>query len=83
MDHALVIAAILDGLLVSVGKIIVDQIVEVAQERAKSLVYPSLISRLCYEAEVSFLPIDEENNLAKDILLLKKRGGRGDKKDKD
>lgn len=47
-DHALIMAAILYGLQVNVGQIIVDQIAEMAQWRAKSLVYPSLISRLCY-----------------------------------
>lgn len=56
-----------------------DKIDKVAQTRAKSLVYPSLITRLCYEAGVATRLIGEEKKPAKEIHPLKKRGGQGNK----
>lgn len=76
LDHILVIAVMLDGLRVNVGQIRVDQITEVAQGNAKSLVYPSLISRLHCKVGLSVLPTNEEKKPAKDIYPLKKRGSR-------
>lgn len=65
MDRALVNATNLDGLQDNMRQIIVDQIAEVAHGKAK--LYPSLISRLCYEARVSFKPKNEEKKPAKNI----------------
>lgn len=69
----------MDVLQVNIGLLIVDQITEVSQGRAKSLVYPSLIFRLYDEAGVFVRPTDEKK-LCKDIYLLKKRGGPEEQK---
>lgn len=80
LDRALAIAMSLDNLQVNVGQLIVDKITKVAQGRANNLVYPSLITRLCYEVRLSVQPMDEENKMTKDVYPLKKRGVLGGQK---
>lgn len=45
-----VTCTIMDVIPVNVGKIDIDEIIEVAAERIKSLFFPSLITDQCYEA---------------------------------
>ncbi|KAH0730469.1 hypothetical protein KY289_001657 [Solanum tuberosum] len=59
MNRAVLIAAIMDDMGIDVGRLIVDQIFELAPGRAKSIIFPSLITRFFYEAGVVKHPTDE------------------------
>lgn len=48
LDRALIITAIIDGIEVNVGRLIVDQMAELAQGRVKSIVLLSLVTHICY-----------------------------------
>lgn len=48
----------MDHVDVNVGQIIVNQIEETTHERSRSLFFPSLITRLCYDARVLKHTID-------------------------
>ncbi|KAH0725646.1 hypothetical protein KY284_001511 [Solanum tuberosum] len=59
LDRAVLIAAIMDDMGIDVGRLIVDQIFELTPGRAKSIIFPSLITRFFYEAGVVKHPTDE------------------------
>ncbi|KAK4731526.1 hypothetical protein R3W88_024514 [Solanum pinnatisectum] len=51
----------MDGMGIYVWRLIVDQIIEFALGRDKSIIFPSLVTRLYYEVVVVKRHSDEEN----------------------
>nr|XP_033511779.1 uncharacterized protein LOC117276568 [Nicotiana tomentosiformis]XP_033511780.1 uncharacterized protein LOC117276568 [Nicotiana tomentosiformis] len=80
--RALMIAAIMDGLPVNVVEHIVREFEEAIHGRSKSLFFPSLITRLCYDVGVLKCPNDNEKGLGKPMIhpLPKKRPSDKQKK---
>ncbi|KAH0773538.1 hypothetical protein KY290_010675 [Solanum tuberosum] len=68
------IASIMDGIGINTGRLIMDQIVELAQGRAKCIIFTSHITRLCYDGGVVKCTTDEEKKLRKEIHPLNKKG---------
>ncbi|XP_060179362.1 uncharacterized protein LOC132609404 [Lycium barbarum] len=68
------ICAVMEGLPVDVGRLIMQEIREVVLERTKSLFFPSLITYLCSTDGVPTRPGDKEKEPGGPIHPLKKRG---------
>ena len=74
LERAKLICAVMEGLPVDVGRLIMQEIREVVLERTKSLFFPSLITYVCTTDGVPTRPGDKEKGPGGPIYPLKKRG---------
>lgn len=77
--RSFVIAFIMDGLEVNMGRLIVNHICELTKGRDKSILFPSLITQLFYNSRVVKHLTDGEKKSGKEIHPLRKKGGQGNK----